>query len=150
MKNQKKTFNLINSLFAKNNTKQIFQLSYRMLKNFHSFKKCASYSLLIYWKEYNYYTYILWKWNKVKWKIFYFPVSFNIRLKSRLKNNLSECMQKLVISKIRIRVVHAKRIISHVFSCIFFEKKIQRGVFKFIIIRIFLYIKIFNSRKWKF
>lgn len=29
-------------------------------------------------------------------------------------------MQKLGISKIRIRVVHAKRIISHVFSCIYF------------------------------
>lgn len=52
-------------------------------------------------------------------------------MKSRLKNDLSEYMQKLGISKIRIRVVHAKRIISHVFSCIFFFLKknfIQRGV----------------------
>lgn len=103
------------SLFN-NNVK--FFIHFRNLHNIHKLKTTL-YSLKM-------------EQSKMEKHFFYF-VSFNIRLKSRLKNDLSEYMQKQGISKIRIRVVHAKRII---FSCAFLFKKrcTQGGVFKFIII----------------
>lgn len=62
-------------------------------------------------------------------------------------------MHKLGISKIRIRVVHAKRIISHVYILVFLQKK--KTLFKEVYSNLLLYefsciLKIFNSRKWKF